>query len=196
MPSISCHLPLPLPLLPQVVGILSLVANLAALPSSLVGLTLLAWGGSLGDLFGNAALARNGHASTALTACFAGVCSYVPGLQVRTCTVQCCYGLLNACCFRPSGPLFNMLVGLALGFSSRFAHEGSSSMAVSLTPDVMVGCACLVIYNVVVAAVGLVNGFRLPPRFYLFARAWYCVYLVMACGLGLSELWSTPSSSR
>ncbi len=30
----------------------------------------------------------------------------------------------------PAGPLFNMLIGLALGFSARFAREGSHSMQV------------------------------------------------------------------
>ncbi|GAX77541.1 hypothetical protein CEUSTIGMA_g4985.t1 [Chlamydomonas eustigma] len=143
----------------EVVGILSLIANLASLPSSLVGLTLLAWGGSLGDLFGNAALAKRGHASTALTACFAG-------------------------------PLFNMLIGLALGFSSRFAHEGSNSMPVQLTGDVAVGCVCLIIYNAVVVLVGVMNGFRLPAKFYLFARVWYCIYLSLACVMGLTQLWT------
>ena len=84
-----------------------------------------------------------------------------------------------------------MLIGLALGFSSRFAREGNNSMNVVLTPDVTIGCACLVLYNVAVAVVGLANGFRLPEKFYLFARAWYGLYLVLACGLGLKELWSS-----
>ena len=86
-----------------------------------------------------------------------------------------------------------MLIGLALGFSSRFAKEGSSSMSVQLTPDVTIGCLCLVAYNMAVAAVGIFNGFRLPERFYLFARAWYVFYLVLACGLGLRELWNPDS---
>lgn len=55
----------------QVVGILSFLASLANFPTGILGLTLLAWGNSLGDYFGNKAMARNGHASTAITACFA-----------------------------------------------------------------------------------------------------------------------------
>jgi len=84
-----------------------------------------------------------------------------------------------------------MLVGLALGFSSRFAQEGSHSMNVSLTPDVTLGCMFLVVYNVAVVIVGLTNQFRLPANFYMFSRVWYCTYLALACVLGLSELWKT-----
>ncbi len=42
----------------QVVGVISLLSGLLRLPPSLVGLTLLAWGNSLGDFFGNQAMAR------------------------------------------------------------------------------------------------------------------------------------------
>lgn len=141
----------------EVVGILSLVANVVSMPSSLVGLTLLAWGSSLGDFYGNAALAKRGHATTALTACFAG-------------------------------PLFNMLVSLALGFSSNFAAHGTSSIHVALTPDVILGCVCLVLYNLIVAIVGISNGFKLPERFYLFARVWYFLYVVTACTMGIVQV--------
>jgi len=140
----------------EVVGIVALVASLAGIPPSLMGLTLLAWGSSLGDYFGNSALARRGHASTALTACFAG-------------------------------PLFNMLISLALGFSSRFAKEGVSSVKVPLSADVLLGAVFLVVYNIVIAVVGALNHFAVPERFYLFARSWYCLYFVLAVVLSFGE---------
>ena len=56
----------------EVVGILSFSAALASFPAGILGLTLLAWGNSLGDYFGNRAMARKGYANTAITACFAG----------------------------------------------------------------------------------------------------------------------------
>ncbi|KAF8061302.1 BUB3.2 [Scenedesmus sp. PABB004] len=55
----------------EVVGVITFLGGLAGLPSGLMGLTLLAWGNSLGDYFGNTAMARAGHGSTAITACFA-----------------------------------------------------------------------------------------------------------------------------
>eukprot|EP00879_Flechtneria_rotunda_P020184 GHRR01021225.1.p1 GENE.GHRR01021225.1~~GHRR01021225.1.p1 ORF type:complete len:661 (+),score=220.23 GHRR01021225.1:751-2733(+) len=55
----------------EVVGALTFLAGLANLPAGVLGLTLLAWGNSLGDFFGNRAMAKAGHASTAITASFA-----------------------------------------------------------------------------------------------------------------------------
>lgn len=138
----------------EVVGVISLVASLFHIPSSLMGLTMLAWGNSLGDFFNNRALARRGQYSTALTACVAG-------------------------------PLFNMLTSMALGFSSYFARHKVSRVAVELRPEVALGCAMLVGYSAALLAVGFANKFVLPQRFYLFARAWYGVYFVLACGLSL-----------
>ncbi|KAF5827360.1 hypothetical protein DUNSADRAFT_792 [Dunaliella salina] len=141
----------------EVVGIVSLTSKLLSLPPSLVGLTLLAVGSSLGDAFGNPSMARRGHASTALTACFAG-------------------------------PLFNMLISMAAGFGSFFAREGVTRTQVQFTPDIALGVGCLVIYNIVVAAVGILNKSRIPEKFYLFARAWYAMYIIIACLLGITGL--------
>ena len=82
-----------------------------------------------------------------------------------------------------------MLISLALGFSSYFARTGVSSMSVILTPDVALGGFFLIAYNLVLATVGWANGFALPRRFFYFARAWYCLYLVLACGMGIVKMW-------
>jgi sodium/potassium/calcium exchanger 6 len=55
----------------EVVGVITFLGGLAGLPAGVMGLTLLAWGNSLGDFFGNRAMAKAGHGSTAITACFA-----------------------------------------------------------------------------------------------------------------------------
>jgi sodium/potassium/calcium exchanger 6 len=55
----------------EVVGVITFLGGLAGLPAGVMGLTLLAWGNSLGDYFGNRAMAKAGHGSTAITACFA-----------------------------------------------------------------------------------------------------------------------------
>lgn len=140
----------------EVVGIITFLAGLASLPSGVMGLTLLAWGNSLGDFFGNRAMAKAGHTSTAITACFAA-------------------------------PLFNMLISLACGFSSYLHKLGASSVKVDLTPEVALGCLFLIGYNVAIISVGRMCGWRLPPWFKHFARAWYGLYFVAAVASGFYQ---------
>jgi solute carrier family 24 (sodium/potassium/calcium exchanger), member 6 len=52
--------------------ILNLIALLSGLREDFLGLTLLAWGNSLGDFFANQALAKKGAGVMAVTGCFAG----------------------------------------------------------------------------------------------------------------------------
>jgi sodium/potassium/calcium exchanger 6 len=140
----------------EVVGVISFLASLANAPAGVMGLTLMAWGNSLGDMFGNLAMAKAGQTSMAFTACF-------------------------AC------PLFNMLMALALGYSSYFSREGVSQVNVELTPEVALGCVFLMAHCGVIVAVGLLCGRRLPQQFYIFSRVWYGLYFVLACWLGLSH---------
>ena len=51
---------------------LNLIALLSGLREDFLGLTLLAWGNSLGDFFANSALAKKGYGVLAITGCFAG----------------------------------------------------------------------------------------------------------------------------
>ena len=48
----------------------------------------------------------------------------------------------------------------------------------SLSADVALGCVFLIVYNGVILVLGLKTG-SLPKRFYVFARAWYCLYFVL-----------------
>jgi sodium/potassium/calcium exchanger 6 len=164
----------------QAVAILALAATLARLPQGVVGLTLLAWGNSLGDYFGNSALARAGAGSTAITACFAG-------------------------------PLFNVLISMALGFSARFAKLArqaaasatdaaplprTDSVPVQLTPEVALGCGCLVLYSATAVAVGRACGGKLPPWFATVGRLFYLAYFCGAVAWGLSSSSSGSAASK
>lgn len=55
-----------------VMNILNLIPLVSGLRTDFLGLTLLAWGNSLGDYFANSALAKKGYGVTAVTGCFAG----------------------------------------------------------------------------------------------------------------------------
>ena len=54
------------------VRLLTLLGVICRIPGSIMGLTVLAWGNSMGDLSANMTMARKGLANMAITACFAG----------------------------------------------------------------------------------------------------------------------------
>uniref|UniRef100_A0A182IMD0 Sodium/calcium exchanger membrane region domain-containing protein n=1 Tax=Anopheles atroparvus TaxID=41427 RepID=A0A182IMD0_ANOAO len=56
----------------EVVSVLETVGIVLKLSKSILGLSLLAWGNSVGDLFSNFALARQGYGKMAFAACFGG----------------------------------------------------------------------------------------------------------------------------
>uniref|UniRef100_A0A182RU29 Sodium/calcium exchanger membrane region domain-containing protein n=1 Tax=Anopheles funestus TaxID=62324 RepID=A0A182RU29_ANOFN len=56
----------------EVVSVLETVGIVLKLSKSVLGLSLLAWGNSVGDLFSNVALARLGYGKMAFAACFGG----------------------------------------------------------------------------------------------------------------------------
>ncbi|KAJ8599873.1 hypothetical protein CTAYLR_010367 [Chrysophaeum taylorii] len=56
----------------ELVSALEFFGALAGIPSPVLGLTVLAWGNSIGDFSTNIAMAKRGLANMAMTACFAG----------------------------------------------------------------------------------------------------------------------------
>uniref|UniRef100_A0A182NKJ2 Sodium/calcium exchanger membrane region domain-containing protein n=1 Tax=Anopheles dirus TaxID=7168 RepID=A0A182NKJ2_9DIPT len=56
----------------EVVSVLETLGIVMKLSKSVLGLSLLAWGNSVGDLFSNVALARQGYGKMAFAACFGG----------------------------------------------------------------------------------------------------------------------------
>lgn len=56
----------------SLVSLLDFIGIVLHIPGSIMGLTVLAWGNSIGDLSANLTMARKGLANMAMTACFAG----------------------------------------------------------------------------------------------------------------------------
>eukprot|EP00743_Colponemidia_sp_Colp-15_P003529 GILK01003807.1.p1 GENE.GILK01003807.1~~GILK01003807.1.p1 ORF type:complete len:702 (+),score=98.26 GILK01003807.1:39-2108(+) len=56
----------------QLVAALAAVAKIIGISPAILGLTIVAWGNSVGDLVANTAIARKGNADMAVTGCFAG----------------------------------------------------------------------------------------------------------------------------
>lgn len=56
----------------ELVGVLLTMGRLFSISDALLGLTVLAWGNSLGDLVANPAIARKGYPGIGVSACFGG----------------------------------------------------------------------------------------------------------------------------
>ncbi|CAB1319897.1 unnamed protein product [Coregonus sp. 'balchen'] len=66
----------------EVVSILHMLGVVLSLSNNLLGLTLLAWGNSIGDCFSDITIARQGYPRMALSACFGGIIFSSLGLSL------------------------------------------------------------------------------------------------------------------
>jgi len=139
----------------ELVNVLQFMGLAAGVDSDVLGLTVLAWGNSIGDFSTNMAMARKGLGNMAMTACFAG-------------------------------PLFNMLVGLGVGFllllNSGDSNVDDGKYPVELSTKILLGALCLMFNCVGMLAAGLTK-FRgserahVPRQYGYFSVSLYCVYL-------------------
>ena len=139
------------------VSLLNFIGILLRIPGPVIGLTILAWGNSMGDLSANMTMARKGLANMAMTACFAG-------------------------------PVFNILVGLGLGFSSLAAQTRNITTDVTLSPSVVTGFVFIAINGISLLIIGLGFGKgRIPKQFGYLALVVYSVYLIVSITLQYSK---------
>lgn len=99
----------------EVVNVLRAVGIVFQLSNTVLGLTLLAWGNSIGDVFSDFTLARQGYARMAFAACFGGIIfNMLVGLGLG-CLLQISQGVPEVK-LQPEGLLVWVLAG-ALGLS-------------------------------------------------------------------------------
>jgi len=80
-------------------------------------------------------------------------------------------------CF--AGPLFNLLVGLGIGFSIAFRKLNVDSLSVELSPTILAGFAFMVFNCVAILVAGRVVNVNSISRGFCYAGvAIYLVYLV------------------
>ncbi|XP_044052774.1 mitochondrial sodium/calcium exchanger protein isoform X2 [Siniperca chuatsi] len=99
----------------EVVSLLHMLGVVLSLSNTVLGLTLLAWGNSIGDCFADITIARQGYPRMALSACFGGIIFNMLFGVGLGCLVQ----MLNTHSdvqFEPEGLLTWILVG-SLGLS-------------------------------------------------------------------------------
>ena len=91
-------------------------------------------------------------------------------------------GLANmaiTACF--AGPVFNILVGLGLGFSSLAAQSGQSERAVSLQSSVITGFIFIIANCILILTAGLVFGKgRIIKQYGYASLALYTAYVVVS----------------
>lgn len=140
-----------------VVSLLHFFGLLLGVNKAILGLTVLAWGNSIGDLSTNMAMARKGFANMAITACFAG-------------------------------PMFNMLVGLSLGFLGLIRKETGKipsalvdgGYPVELSTGLLTGFVILVANCCLLIGFGVGNKNAVPAWYGYVSFAMYGCYLVVS----------------
>jgi sodium/potassium/calcium exchanger 6 len=141
----------------HLVYLLDFMGIVLHIPGQIMGLTVLAWGNSMGDLSANMTMARKGLANMAMTACFAG-------------------------------PVFNILIGLGLGFSSAAAYTGNAVANVSLSPSVVVGFVFVILNGASILLTGMVLGKgRIEMYYGYMAVGLYAIYLTASIALQFSK---------
>jgi solute carrier family 24 (sodium/potassium/calcium exchanger), member 6 len=146
----------------KLVSLLEFLGIICRIPSPIMGLTVLAWGNSMGDLSANITLARKGLANMAMTACFAG-------------------------------PVFNILMGLGLGFSRLAAATGNPEKEVTVTPAVLTGIIFVVINTLLIMVTGVfVNNGRVPKEYGYVALGLYMTYAITSVSLEFSKYGDNP----
>ena len=136
----------------ELVTTLEFFGVLLGVPDPVLGLTVLAWGNSVGDLSTNLAMAKKGLANMALTACFAG-------------------------------PVFNMLVGLGVGFATRLKEAEGGLIDVRLDAGLKVGFAMILLNTALVVATGVVTRGSIPRQFGFLSLSLYVVYMVLSLAI-------------
>lgn len=68
-----------------IIDMIEIFGVLSGVPSTLLGVTLLAWGNSVGDFIANISISEKGFGEMALTGCFAGpLFDFMFGMGIST----------------------------------------------------------------------------------------------------------------
>lgn len=104
----------------EIVSVLHLLGIVLSLSNTVLGLTLLAWGNSIGDCFADITIARQGYPRMAISACFGGIIFNMLFGVGLGCLLQIFQNNNNVVMLEPEGMLCWVLSG-ALGLSLVFS---------------------------------------------------------------------------
>ncbi|NWV36174.1 NCLX protein, partial [Grantiella picta] len=146
----------------ELVNILRTLGVIFQLSNTVLGLTLLAWGNSIGDTFSDLTMARQGYPRMAFSACFGGIIFNILVGVGLGCLLQMTSSqpLVK---LEPDSPLVWVLAG-ALGLSLVFSFVTVPAQCFQLGKPYGV---CLIAYYLVFLCVALLTEFRVihfsPP---------------------------------
>nr|XP_028566950.1 mitochondrial sodium/calcium exchanger protein [Podarcis muralis]XP_028566952.1 mitochondrial sodium/calcium exchanger protein [Podarcis muralis]XP_028566953.1 mitochondrial sodium/calcium exchanger protein [Podarcis muralis] len=139
----------------EVVNVLRTLGVIFRLSNTVLGLTLLAWGNSIGDTFSDLTMARQGYPRMAFSACFGGIIfNMLVGVGLG-CLLQMTSSKLVVR-LESEGLLVWILAG-ALGLSLIFSFLSVPAQCFHLGHGY--GC-CLIVYYLVFLTVALLTEFR------------------------------------
>lgn len=141
----------------HLVSLLDFVGIILHIPGSIMGLTVLAWGNSMGDLSANLTMARKGLANMAMTACFAG-------------------------------PVFNILMGLGLGFGGLASKTGIPIADVTISAPAVTGFVFVLLNCIMILTTGVIlcKG-KIETHYGYFALGLYTTYVIVSISLEFSK---------
>ncbi|XP_063272233.1 mitochondrial sodium/calcium exchanger protein [Prinia subflava] len=142
----------------ELVNILRTLGIIFQLSNTVLGLTLLAWGNSIGDTFSDLTMARQGYPRMAFSACFGGIIFNILVGVGLGCLLQMTSSqpLVK---LEPDSPLVWVLAG-ALGLSLVFSLVTVPAQCFQLGKAY--GC-CLIAYYLLFLCVALLTEFRVIP---------------------------------
>ncbi len=137
----------------ELVGIIHVFGVIAHIKPAVLGVTVLAWGNSLTDLMANIAIAMTAEGGVSMA---------------------------MTACF--AGPLFNILMGLGIGFALYFRSTGLSEQALDLDLIPAIGALFALLNCLFLTFIAVWHRGRLPAMFGWVTIGWYGVYMLFVAG--------------
>lgn len=134
----------------ELVGIIHAFGILGHVKPSILGLTVLAWGNSLTDLMANISIALQSSGGSSMA---------------------------MTACF--AGPLFNLLLGLGIGFTLYLTEKDVSSVPLEFDMIVLIGCIFAIMNCIGVISIALTHNQRLPKWSGWLMMGWYGLYMAL-----------------
>ena len=137
----------------ELVGIIHVFGVIAHIKPAVLGVTVLAWGNSLTDLLANIAIAMTAEGGVSMA---------------------------MTACF--AGPLFNILMGLGIGFAVYFRSTGLTEQVLNLDLVPAIGALFALVNCLALTSMAVWHRGRLPAVVGWLTIGWYGVYMCFVAG--------------